>query len=230
MAGVRRALDAARRKVRGGLPRGRTVGRIPVRCGARPPPRPVPRGPFPDRRDHVRGRHGPRPRRGDLRLGRRGGAGAAAATSPRLSRELTLYIVHGWLHLAGYDDLRPGGQARDAPRRGPRDAASLKRRRAIPRFKLAYAPAGELRTTRPRHGRTDPARLPLRLAPERVLLGRHPRRAALPHDLRVQLDRRLRRRQLQGPLPPLRPGRPARPAGPGHGLVDPGDPDRRASS
>ncbi len=23
------------------------------------------------------------------------------------SRELTLYIVHGWLHLAGYDDLKP---------------------------------------------------------------------------------------------------------------------------
>jgi probable rRNA maturation factor len=23
------------------------------------------------------------------------------------SRELTLYIVHGWLHLAGYDDLQP---------------------------------------------------------------------------------------------------------------------------
>ena len=23
------------------------------------------------------------------------------------SRELTLYVVHGWLHLAGYDDLQP---------------------------------------------------------------------------------------------------------------------------
>lgn len=24
------------------------------------------------------------------------------------SEELTLYVVHGWLHLAGYDDLKPG--------------------------------------------------------------------------------------------------------------------------
>lgn len=30
------------------------------------------------------------------------GAGAKAYT-----RELMLYVVHGWLHLAGYDDLRP---------------------------------------------------------------------------------------------------------------------------
>ncbi|MEQ1842380.1 MAG: rRNA maturation RNAse YbeY, partial [Verrucomicrobiales bacterium] len=25
----------------------------------------------------------------------------------RFSTELTLYVVHGWLHLAGYDDLVP---------------------------------------------------------------------------------------------------------------------------
>ena len=31
-----------------------------------------------------------------------------AATHDRdFSEELTLYIVHGWLHLAGYDDLKP---------------------------------------------------------------------------------------------------------------------------
>lgn len=28
------------------------------------------------------------------------------------ARELTLYVVHGWLHLAGYDDLRPAKKRR----------------------------------------------------------------------------------------------------------------------
>ncbi|GAB1489296.1 hypothetical protein MASR2M8_17490 [Opitutaceae bacterium] len=28
------------------------------------------------------------------------------------SRELTLYVVHGWLHLAGYDDLQPAKKRR----------------------------------------------------------------------------------------------------------------------
>jgi probable rRNA maturation factor len=31
----------------------------------------------------------------------------AQAKKLDFSRELTLYIVHGWLHLAGYDDLQP---------------------------------------------------------------------------------------------------------------------------
>ena len=31
----------------------------------------------------------------------------AKAKKLDFSRELTLYIVHGWLHLAGYDDLQP---------------------------------------------------------------------------------------------------------------------------
>jgi probable rRNA maturation factor len=30
-----------------------------------------------------------------------------AAGSRAFSAELTLYVVHGWLHLAGYDDLQP---------------------------------------------------------------------------------------------------------------------------
>ncbi|OAM89480.1 rRNA maturation RNase YbeY [Termitidicoccus mucosus] len=34
-------------------------------------------------------------------------AAYAAAHGRDFSAELTLYVVHGWLHLAGYDDLRP---------------------------------------------------------------------------------------------------------------------------
>ncbi|HEY5240745.1 MAG TPA: rRNA maturation RNase YbeY [Polyangiaceae bacterium] len=54
----------------------------------------------------------------------------------RLSDEITLYVVHGWLHLAGYDDLRP--QAKRAMRRAEaRALALLRRSSAVPRFKLA---------------------------------------------------------------------------------------------
>ncbi len=60
-------------------------------------------------------------------------AGRAAAP---LSRELTLYFVHGWLHLAGYDDRTPA--ARRAMRRAEARALRLLgRARALPRFKLA---------------------------------------------------------------------------------------------
>ena len=52
------------------------------------------------------------------------------------SGELALYIVHGWLHLAGYDDTTAG--ARRAMRRAEARAMRLLReRRALPRFKLA---------------------------------------------------------------------------------------------
>ena len=41
----------------------------------------------------------------------RGVLDTAAAYAHRAGRdfatELTLYLVHGWLHLAGYDDLKP---------------------------------------------------------------------------------------------------------------------------
>jgi len=65
---------------------------------------------------------------------------AAARESGRapapLSRELTLYVVHGWLHLAGYDDLRPA--AKRAMRRAEARAMRiLGRSAAVPRFKLA---------------------------------------------------------------------------------------------
>jgi probable rRNA maturation factor len=51
------------------------------------------------------------------------------------SEELTLYIVHGWLHLAGYDDLQP------AKKRKMRAAESramklLHAANAVPTFRL----------------------------------------------------------------------------------------------
>ncbi len=60
----------------------------------------------------------------------------AARVRADLSREMTLYLVHGWLHLAGYDDRGPG------PRRRMRRAEAramrlLARAGAVPRFKLA---------------------------------------------------------------------------------------------
>ena len=63
--------------------------------------------------------------------GRSAGRGAR-----RLSAELTLYLVHGWLHLAGYDDRDP------ASRRAIRGAESramrlLSRSARVPRFGLA---------------------------------------------------------------------------------------------
>jgi probable rRNA maturation factor len=52
------------------------------------------------------------------------------------SDELTLYVVHGWLHLAGYGDTDP--PARRAMRRAEARALRiLSRSGALPRFKLA---------------------------------------------------------------------------------------------
>ena len=36
----------------------------------------------------------------------------ASALGKDFSEELTLYVVHGWLHLAGYDDLQPAKKRR----------------------------------------------------------------------------------------------------------------------
>ena len=36
----------------------------------------------------------------------------SAAAAAAFSLELTLYVVHGWLHLAGYDDLQPAKKRR----------------------------------------------------------------------------------------------------------------------
>ena len=53
-----------------------------------------------------------------------------------LSRELALYVVHGWLHLAGYDDAAPA-QRRAMRRAEARAMRLLERSGALPRFKLA---------------------------------------------------------------------------------------------
>jgi probable rRNA maturation factor len=56
----------------------------------------------------------------------------------RLSLELTLYVVHGWLHLAGYDDRDPS--SRRAMRGAEARAMRLLSRSGAPaRFKLASA-------------------------------------------------------------------------------------------
>ncbi len=51
------------------------------------------------------------------------------------SRELALYVVHGWLHLAGYDDLAPA-KKRAMRRAEARALALLRRAGGPPRFRL----------------------------------------------------------------------------------------------
>jgi probable rRNA maturation factor len=62
---------------------------------------------------------------------------AAYAKKQRIdfSAELTLYVVHGWLHLAGYDDLQPA-KKRIMRRAEARALALLRRAGAMPRFQL----------------------------------------------------------------------------------------------
>lgn len=50
--------------------------------------------------------------------------------------ELTLYIVHGWLHLAGYDDLQPAKKRRMRAAE-KRAMALLQNAKAVPAFRLA---------------------------------------------------------------------------------------------
>jgi probable rRNA maturation factor len=57
-----------------------------------------------------------------------------------LSEELTLYVVHGWLHLAGHDDRQPARKKRMRAAEA-RALALLRANRAIPLF--AFAPAGD---------------------------------------------------------------------------------------
>jgi probable rRNA maturation factor len=60
-------------------------------------------------------------------------AGKSAAA---FSREVTLYVVHGWLHLAGYDDRTPAAKRRMRAAEA-RAMAILSRAGAVPVFKLA---------------------------------------------------------------------------------------------
>jgi len=60
-------------------------------------------------------------------------AGKSAAA---FSREMTLYVVHGWLHLAGYDDRSPVAKRRMRAAEA-RAMRILSRAGAVPLFKLA---------------------------------------------------------------------------------------------
>ncbi len=56
----------------------------------------------------------------------------------RFSTELTLYLVHGWLHLAGFDDLVPK-KKRAMRRAEARAMRILTRAGAVPKFTLRAA-------------------------------------------------------------------------------------------
>jgi probable rRNA maturation factor len=51
------------------------------------------------------------------------------------SAELTLYLVHGWLHLAGYDDLSPA-KKRVMRRAEAKAMAVLVKAKALPKYRL----------------------------------------------------------------------------------------------
>jgi probable rRNA maturation factor len=80
---------------------------------------------------------------GDYAMGSAGEICVSADTAARyarerrgnFSRELTLYVVHGWLHLAGFDDLVPE-KKRTMRRAEARAMRLLEHRHAIPEFSL----------------------------------------------------------------------------------------------
>jgi probable rRNA maturation factor len=59
----------------------------------------------------------------------------AATFQAAFAAELTLYLVHGWLHLAGYDDLRPARKRRMRAAEA-RAMNLLRNAQAIPAFRL----------------------------------------------------------------------------------------------
>ncbi len=61
--------------------------------------------------------------------------GGSWALQNKFADELTLYVVHGWLHLAGYDDLQPGKKRRMRAAEA-RAMKLLRAARAIPAFRL----------------------------------------------------------------------------------------------
>ena len=64
-------------------------------------------------------------------------AATFAATHNRdFSDELTLYVVHGWLHLAGYDDLKPAKKRRMRAAE-TRAMDLLRSAKVIPKFTLS---------------------------------------------------------------------------------------------
>jgi probable rRNA maturation factor len=62
----------------------------------------------------------------------------AQARDQNFSDELTLYLVHGWLHLAGYDDLVPA-KKRAMRRAEARAMQVLRGAGALPDFRLKAA-------------------------------------------------------------------------------------------
>ncbi len=60
----------------------------------------------------------------------------AAGHRHNFSEELTLYVVHGWLHLAGHDDRQPASKRRMRAAEA-RALALLRNRRKIPEFRIA---------------------------------------------------------------------------------------------
>jgi probable rRNA maturation factor len=59
----------------------------------------------------------------------------AKAHGRNFAEELTLYLVHGWLHLAGHDDLRPA-KKRAMRRAETRAMRALVDANALPAFQL----------------------------------------------------------------------------------------------
>ncbi len=53
----------------------------------------------------------------------------------KFSEELTLYVVHGWLHLAGYDDLKPEKKRRMRAAE-KRAMTLLAKAKTLPQFSL----------------------------------------------------------------------------------------------
>lgn len=69
---------------------------------------------------------------------RRRPAPQSPAQPSAFAAELTLYLVHGWLHLSGYDDLQPAKKRRMRAAEA-RAMKLLRSHDAIPAFRLAPA-------------------------------------------------------------------------------------------
>ena len=72
------------------------------------------------------------------RLQRARGRAPGTPLHSAFAAELTLYLVHGWLHLAGYDDLRPAKKRRMRAAEA-RAMKLLRQHDAIPAFRLGGA-------------------------------------------------------------------------------------------
>ncbi len=77
---------------------------------------------------------GPRPR-GPVGHHARSRPAGTRALQEKFSSELTLYVVHGWLHLAGYDDLQPAKKKRMRAAEA-RAMKLLRAGKAVPTFRL----------------------------------------------------------------------------------------------